>query len=78
MLGYVKEDQSFVNSFDCHGRTPLHLAVKWRNGGAAKLMVRGEMILVVIFAIYAIVQLRKLPRSLRVSFRDLISFPEFI
>lgn len=39
ILGYVKGDQSLINSFDCHGRTPLHLAVKWGNTGAAKLMV---------------------------------------
>lgn len=40
MLEYVKDVKSIVNSFDCHGRTPLHLAVKWGNTGAAKLLVR--------------------------------------
>lgn len=39
LLGYVKGDESVVNTFDCHGRTPLHLAVKWGNAKAAKLMV---------------------------------------
>ncbi|XP_073244839.1 poly [ADP-ribose] polymerase tankyrase-like isoform X3 [Porites lutea] len=39
MLEYVKAIKSIVNSFDCHGRTPLHLAVKWGNTGAAKLLI---------------------------------------
>ena len=44
VLEYVKEIKSIVNAYDCHGRMPLHLAVKWSNTKAAKLLVNfGEM-----------------------------------
>ena len=46
MLEYVKEIKSIVNAYDCHGRMPLHLAVKWSNTKAAKLLVSfGEILI---------------------------------
>jgi len=39
VLEYVKEIKSIVNAYDCHGRMPLHLAVKWGNTKAAKLLI---------------------------------------
>ena len=46
VLEYVKEIKSIVNAYDCHGRMPLHLAVKWSNTKAAKLLVSfGEILI---------------------------------
>ena len=39
MLEYVKDNSSVMNSFDRHGRTPLQLAVWWRNATAAQILV---------------------------------------
>ena len=42
----MKEIKSIVNAYDCHGRMPLHLAVKWGNTKAAKLLVSfGEILI---------------------------------